>query len=52
MGQAMYAQAAQTPRDEAADEHAPTDEHSPAEEDGVVDAEIVDDDREASGGAA
>ncbi|WP_329527820.1 molecular chaperone DnaK [Streptomyces sp. NBC_01462] len=52
MGQAMYAQAAQTPRGEAADEHAPTDEHSPAEEDGVVDAEIVDDDREASGGAA
>ncbi|MFC5199084.1 molecular chaperone DnaK [Streptomyces kaempferi] len=52
MGQAMYAQAAQTPRGEAADEHAPTDEHSPAEEDGVVDAEIVDDDREARGGAA
>ncbi|MEV6529403.1 molecular chaperone DnaK [Streptomyces sp. NPDC051639] len=52
MGQAMYAQAAQTPRDEAADEHAPTDEHAPAEEDGVVDAEIVDDDREARGGAA
>ncbi|MFG2420749.1 molecular chaperone DnaK [Streptomyces sp. NPDC048448] len=52
MGQAMYAQAAQTPRDEAADAHAPTDEHAPAEEDGVVDAEIVDDDREARGGAA
>ncbi|MFF2996294.1 molecular chaperone DnaK [Streptomyces sp. NPDC057950] len=47
MGQAMYAQAAQTPRDETADEHAPA-----AEEDGVVDAEIVDDDREARGGAA
>ncbi|MFJ2396477.1 molecular chaperone DnaK [Streptomyces sp. NPDC087843] len=46
MGQAMYAQAAQTPRDE------PADEHAPAEEDGVVDAEIVDDDREARGGAA
>ncbi|MFG2475993.1 molecular chaperone DnaK [Streptomyces fagopyri] len=46
MGQAMYAQAERTPRDE------PADEHAPAEEDGVVDAEIVDDDREARGGAA
>ncbi|MFJ8005931.1 molecular chaperone DnaK [Streptomyces fagopyri] len=46
MGQAMYARAERTPHDE------PADGHAPAEEDGVVDAEIVDDDREARGGAA
>ena len=44
VGQAMYAQAQQTP---TAEEHA-----SPQEEEGVVDAEIVDDDREQKGGAA
>ncbi|MCX4458162.1 molecular chaperone DnaK [Streptomyces sp. NBC_01728] len=46
MGQAMYAQAQQTPGQE------PAAEHTAAEEDGVVDAEIVDDERETRGGAA
>ncbi|MFJ1554732.1 molecular chaperone DnaK [Streptomyces mirabilis] len=47
MGQAMYAQAQQTPREE------PTAQHTTAaEEEGVVDAEIVDDERETRGGAA
>jgi molecular chaperone DnaK len=46
MGQAMYAQAQQTPGQE------PAAEHTAAEEDGVVDAEIVDDERETKGGAA
>ncbi|TQL19030.1 molecular chaperone DnaK [Streptomyces sp. SLBN-134] len=41
MGQAMYAQAQQTP-DAGAEQHTPTRE----EEDGVVDAEIVDDDKD------
>ncbi|MHA5047233.1 molecular chaperone DnaK [Streptomyces sp. SD15] len=44
MGQAMYAQTQQTPREE------PPAEHTPAEEEGVVDAEIIDDEREARGG--
>ncbi|MFE2520018.1 molecular chaperone DnaK [Streptomyces mirabilis] len=48
MGQAMYAQAQQTPREEPAAEHTTT----AAEEEGVVDAEIVDDERETRGGAA
>ncbi|MET7351631.1 molecular chaperone DnaK [Streptomyces mirabilis] len=47
MGQAMYAQAQQTPREEPAAEHT-----TAAEEEGVVDAEIVDDERETRGGAA
>ncbi|MEV4454001.1 Hsp70 family protein, partial [Streptomyces mirabilis] len=46
MGQAMYAQAQQTPREE------PAAEHTTAAEEGVVDAEIVDDERETRGGAA
>ncbi|MFE4549592.1 molecular chaperone DnaK [Streptomyces sp. NPDC056785] len=46
MGQAMYAQAARAPGDE------PAQEHVPADEDGVVDAEIVDDESQARGGAA
>jgi molecular chaperone DnaK len=46
MGQAMYAQAQQTPGQE------PAAEHTAAEEDSVVDAEIVDDERETRGGAA
>ncbi|MFE4751291.1 molecular chaperone DnaK [Streptomyces mirabilis] len=47
MGQAMYTQAQQTPREEPAAEHT-----TAAEEEGVVDAEIVDDERETRGGAA
>ncbi|KAF5993525.1 molecular chaperone DnaK [Streptomyces sp. WAC00263] len=47
MGQAMYAQAQQTPREEPAAQHT-----TAAEEEGVVDAEIVDDERETRGGAA
>ncbi|MFF4134295.1 molecular chaperone DnaK [Streptomyces mirabilis] len=47
MGQAMYAQAQQTPREEPAAQHT-----TAAEEEGVVDAEIVDDERETKGGAA
>ncbi|MET7979528.1 molecular chaperone DnaK [Streptomyces mirabilis] len=47
MGQAMYARAQQTPREEPAAEHT-----TAAEEEGVVDAEIVDDERETRGGAA
>jgi molecular chaperone DnaK len=47
MGQAMYAQAQQTPREEPAAEHT-----TAAEEEGVVDAEIVDDEKETRGGAA
>jgi molecular chaperone DnaK len=48
MGQAMYAQAQQqTP---PADQ--PPTEHAPGDEDGVVDAEIVDEDRDTKGGAA
>ncbi|MCX5094294.1 molecular chaperone DnaK [Streptomyces sp. NBC_00365] len=46
MGQAMYARAQQTPGQE------PAAEHTAAEEEGVVDAEIVDDERETRGGAA
>ncbi|SOE57582.1 molecular chaperone DnaK [Streptomyces sp. OV198] len=46
MGQAMYAQAQQTPREE------PAAEHTTAAEEGVVDAEIVDDEKETRGGAA
>ncbi|MER7675819.1 molecular chaperone DnaK [Streptomyces sp. NPDC096934] len=46
MGQAMYAQAARAPGDE------PAQEHIPADEDGVVDAEIVDDESQTRGGAA
>jgi molecular chaperone DnaK len=50
MGQAMYAQAAQQSPTEQAE--TPTEHTSPQEEEGVVDAEIVDDEREAKGGAA
>jgi molecular chaperone DnaK len=46
MGQAMYARAQQSPQDE------PATEHAPGEEDGVVDAEIVDEERDPKGGAA
>jgi molecular chaperone DnaK len=46
MGQAMYAQAQQGPP-EAAEQHS-----AAPEEEGVVDAEIVDDERDARGGAA
>jgi molecular chaperone DnaK len=46
MGQAMYAQA-QTPQQPPAEEQA-----APPEEEGVVDAEIVDDERDQRGGAA
>ncbi|MBK6016560.1 molecular chaperone DnaK [Streptomyces sp. MBT53] len=51
MGQAMYAQAAaeQSPTEQT---ETPTEHTSPQEEEGVVDAEIVDDEREAKGGAA
>ncbi|MEU3979126.1 molecular chaperone DnaK [Streptomyces sp. NPDC026672] len=44
MGQAMYAQAQQSTT--------PTEEHGPSDDEGVVDAEIVDDDRDTRGGAA
>ncbi|GAA2424054.1 molecular chaperone DnaK [Streptomyces glaucus] len=48
MGQAMYAQAGQQPTADAGQPHA-----GPQEEgDGVVDAEIVDDDKDHKGGAA
>ena len=40
MGQAMYARAAQEPRP------GPTEHTSPPEDDGVVEAEIVDEDRD------
>ncbi|MFE2424482.1 molecular chaperone DnaK [Streptomyces hokutonensis] len=50
MGQAMYAQAAQESPTEQPE--TPTEHTSPQEEEGVVDAEIVDDEREAKGGAA
>ena len=50
MGQAMYAQAAQQSPTEQTE--TPTEHTSPQEEEGVVDAEIVDDEREAKGGAA
>ncbi|MCW7944119.1 molecular chaperone DnaK [Streptomyces hygroscopicus] len=46
MGQAMYAQAQQAPA-ESAEQPTP-----PKDEEGVVDAEIVDDDKDAKGGAA
>ncbi|MFJ3223611.1 molecular chaperone DnaK [Streptomyces sp. NPDC086783] len=45
MGQAMYEQARQSPPQEPQ-----ADGHAPADEDGVVDAEIVDDDRGGPGG--
>jgi molecular chaperone DnaK len=47
MGQAMYAQAEQPPADSGTEQHT-----SPQDEEGVVDAEIVDDDRDTKGGAA
>jgi molecular chaperone DnaK len=47
MGQAMYAQADQPPADGGTEQHT-----SPQDEEGVVDAEIVDDDRDTKGGAA
>jgi molecular chaperone DnaK len=46
MGQAMYAQSQQTPA-EGTRQHA-----APQDEEGVVDAEIVDEDRDTKGGAA
>ncbi|WP_055493812.1 molecular chaperone DnaK [Streptomyces sp. TP-A0356] len=46
MGQAMYAQAQQAPA-ESAEQRTP-----PQDEEGVVDAEIVDDDKDTKGGAA
>ncbi|MET7479592.1 Hsp70 family protein, partial [Streptomyces sp. NPDC005648] len=53
MGQAMYAQADQAPADSGTGTGTGTEQHtSPQDEDGVVDAEIVDDDRDAKGGAA
>ena len=53
MGQAMYAQAGQqgaTEQAETAEEPDSARQHD--EEEGVVDAEIVDDERDAKGGAA
>ncbi|MGW3100664.1 molecular chaperone DnaK [Streptomyces sp. NPDC001100] len=53
MGQAMYAQAGQqSPTEQTGQTETPTEHTSPQEEEGVVDAEIVDDEREAKGGAA
>ncbi|WP_405670399.1 molecular chaperone DnaK [Streptomyces sp. NBC_01530] len=54
MGQAMYAQADQTPTDTDTGTGTGTEQHTaPPEEEGVVDAEIVDeDDRDTKGGAA
>jgi molecular chaperone DnaK len=48
MGQALYAQAQQTPTGTGTG----TEHAAPQDEEGVVDAEIVDDDREQKGGAA
>ncbi|MGW2747280.1 molecular chaperone DnaK [Streptomyces sp. NPDC001450] len=47
MGQAMYSQAQPSPSGTSAEEQS-----APPEEEGVVDAEIVDEDREQKGGAA
>jgi len=47
MGQAMYAQADQPPTAEGTEQHT-----SPQDEEGVVDAEIVDEDGDTKGGAA
>ncbi|WP_369232001.1 molecular chaperone DnaK [Streptomyces sp. R21] len=56
MGQAMYAQAQQTPPQDAPPQDAPPHEtpteQAPGEEEGVVDAEIVDEDKDRKGGAA
>ncbi|MGQ4385390.1 molecular chaperone DnaK [Streptomyces sp. SAS_270] len=54
MGQEMYAQAQQSPTADAGQHTAPQDEPAatPQDEEGVVDAEIVDDDKDAKGGAA
>jgi molecular chaperone DnaK len=50
MGQAMYAQSQQAPSDASAGTGA--EQTSPQDEDGVVDAEIVDDEKDQKGGAA
>ncbi|MGW3204451.1 molecular chaperone DnaK [Streptomyces sp. NPDC001135] len=47
VGQAMYAQAGQTPPADDTGRHT-----APQDDEGVVDAEIVDEDRDAKGGAA
>lgn len=53
MGQAMYAQAAQqAPTEQAEHTEEPDSARQHEEEEGVVDAEIVDDERDAKGGAA
>jgi len=53
MGQAMYAQADQSATDGGTGTGSGTEQHTaPQDEEGVVDAEIVDDDRDAKGGAA
>ncbi|MYS39983.1 Hsp70 family protein, partial [Streptomyces sp. SID5998] len=51
MGQAMYAQAQQSPEDAGGGEQ-PRDRPPGQDDEGVVDAEIVDDDRDTKGGAA
>ncbi|EFF93964.1 chaperone DnaK [Streptomyces sp. e14] len=51
MGQAMYAQAQQSPEDAGGGEQ-PRDGRPGQDDEGVVDAEIVDDDRDTKGGAA
>jgi molecular chaperone DnaK len=53
MGQAMYAQAAQqSPTEQAEHTEEPDAARQHEEEEGVVDAEIVDDERDTKGGAA
>ncbi|MFE9763870.1 molecular chaperone DnaK [Streptomyces sp. NPDC005808] len=49
MGQAMYAQAQQAPSQTPPQDEPATAEHAPSEEEGVVDAEIVDEERERGG---
>jgi molecular chaperone DnaK len=53
MGQAMYAQAEQPSSGTDTGSGSGTEQHSsPQDDEGVVDAEIVDEDRDAKGGAA